>query len=299
MAWDSGWRDASPDVAEVVDPPRRGPGWARPVAVALVLLVAGLLLFARLTSSAVRAEAAPAAFLDSYTVELAIQLTNSGDDHLEITPDLRPLAGMEFRGARDTARQPVHAQHPIQLPAQGRTTLSLTWQVTDCVPARAAKATEIALPMLVRPFVGAADTMDVSAGTLYDLTPAVCDQHPGRGVPRLVGQEVTPGPEGVSVALDVFNGGGRPLTFRAADLPAGWIHLNNVTASPATDRQIPVGHERTVRLRFAPHDCSAPIEGPAMLKLRFDSGDGTRSQLLSVRLAESWANLLGVCSPEY
>jgi hypothetical protein len=110
---------------------------------------------------------------------------------------------------------------------------------------------------------------------------------------------VTPGPDGVAVALDVVNSGGRPLTFRAADLPTGWRQLESAIAAPDTDRQIPVGQERTVRLRFEPHDCSAPVDGPATLELRFDSADDGRAELVSVRLAESWANLLGVCAPEH
>jgi hypothetical protein len=146
MAWDSGWRDTSPDIAEVVDPPRRR-GWLRPVAGGLVLLVAGLLVFVRLTSPVVRADTAPASFLDSYTVELDIQLTNTDDNHLEITPALRPLAGMEFRGARDAAHQPVHGQHPLELPAQGRATLSLLWRIADCKPGRMAKDAEVTLPL--------------------------------------------------------------------------------------------------------------------------------------------------------
>jgi hypothetical protein len=312
MTWDSDSWEASPDVAEVTDRPRRAPGWVRPVAVAAVVLVAGWLLFVRLTGSDVRADAAPPAYLDSYTVELDIRLTNTGGDHLEITPTPRPLAGMEFRGSRDAARQPVHAQHPVQLSPHGRTTLSLTWQVIDCVPALEAEATKVTLPLRAAPFVGAAETVDVSAGTLRDLIPAVCDRRPDYGVPRLVGQEVTPGPDGVVVTLDVLNTGGRPLTFRTADLPAGWTQLSSLSAASDIGRQIPVGRERTVRLRFEPHDCAAPIDGPATLRLRFAtgrdsgqdsgrdsgpaSGRASGSQNLAVRLADSWANLLGVCT---
>jgi hypothetical protein len=296
MVWDSDSRDAMPDIAEVTDRPRSVPGWIRPVAVVAVVLVAGLLLFLRLAESDVRTEAARPAYLNSYVVEQDILLTNTGDEHLEITPEPRPLAGLEFRGSRDATRQPVHVRHPAQLPPHGRTTLSLTWQVSDCAPALAAGETEVTLHLHASPFVGATETIDLSVGTLRDFVPAVCDHHPEQGVPRLVGQEVTPGPDGVTVALEVFNAGGRPLSFRAANLPDGRTQLNTLTATPDTDRQVPVGRERTVRLRFEASDCTAPIDGPATLRLRFDSAGDGGSQFLSVRLADSWANLLGVCA---
>ncbi|HEY8457124.1 MAG TPA: hypothetical protein VIL34_16155 [Actinopolymorphaceae bacterium] len=278
------------DVAELSRPTRRVPRWLRVAGVAVLVTVVAWLLFARATAPDVRAERQEPSDLDNHTVELPLAISSRTDRPLWVTVLADRIPGLDFRGAK-TDHGALTSDHPMVLPGNGYATVTLTWRVADCRAARAAADSPAqARVRASRPGRGA-ELVTVDLGTVADLTPAICDVHVD-GVPRLVDREIIPGRSIVAVRLTVANAGGRDLTFRGVELPEGWTR--DPAPVPAQPLTLAPGSERSILLEFRTGDCAAPTDGPARVRLRFD---GTRKDVvLTAELANSWANLLGVCS---
>ncbi len=300
MYWDKGTQEPALDVAEESESPRRPmPRWLRTSAIAVVVAGAGWLGFLRVTDPGVTVRTEPPRFDDNYGVELVVTVTNAGDDPLEIVPTAPRTDGMVFTGTRTMGEaEPTDTRDPFALAPRGRTSFALDWRVEDCVQARAGRDDDARLDLRIGPSIGPKEVLHVSAGRWGDFIPDVCRTRSDLGIPRVSGQEVNPQWDSVFVKVTVQNVGGRGLVFRTGDLPAGWTHLNNYSATPLSQRQIPVGDRRVILLHFEAADCHAPEQGPAEVTLRFDSVGSSTPQALRLRLADSWQNLLGVCTSE-
>ena len=290
-------REPVVDVAELSEPPRRSvPRWLRSLGIGLVVVAVGWLVFLRATDTGIGVRHESPRFTDNYTVELDVRVTNAGDDPLEM--DLSPpkLDGLDYRGVRWTAQMAAAPSGALPLAARGHTSISLTWRVDDCARALAGTDKDAVLSLEVGSGIGSKELVSASLGRWADLIPPICRTRPDVGVPRLAGQEINPQWDSVFVKVTVMNTGGRPITFRAGDLPVGWSHMDSYTAVPTTQRRIPVGDQRIVLLRFEANDCGAPVQGSAQVTLRFDIAGTTRTASLPIQLADSWENLLGVCT---
>jgi hypothetical protein len=96
--------------------------------------------------------------------------------------------------------------------------------------------------------------------------------------------------------ITVENAGGRALQLMAADPSVGWSESRTFHVESTAGSEVPVGDYRVFVLPLPANDCAAPVEGPARVTLRFETVGTSRQESLRVTLANSWPNLLGVCT---
>ncbi len=282
------------DVAEVDAPARETPRWLRPGLIAAAAVVAGVLVYLRLTGSDVSVASEAAMFPRPYTVEVLVHLSNKSREPLEVVPLPADLAGLAYRGTFDpTSDATGPTSLPLELLPRGEVSFAMRWQVEDCGQVRS-NTGDVALQVRAGPPIGIRELVDLRVGTWQDFLPPICRTRPDRGVPLLAGQEVRIHDGRVFAEITILNGGGRALQLQPADLPPGWSQLT--TSGRDGLLTIPVGRQQIIWYSFLAHDCQVPEEGPARLTLRFDSRGTSRTEVLPITLADSWANLLGVCS---
>lgn len=299
MPWDIRSPEPEPDVAEVA--PSRGPvpRWARTGGIAAVLLVAGVLLALRLTSSDISADVAEPEFPNGHTLELDVAVSNHGRDPVEITSTPPQHDGLVYRGVDVAGRSsgPSPLSEPLPLAPGGRTSFTLVWRVVDCGRAERAASGEATINLRVGPPIGAKEVIRLGGRTWSELVPPVCRTHRDVGLPRLVDTQVThSGRLRLAVMVTVENAGGRALQLRAADPPVGWSESRTFHVESTAGYEVPVGDYRVFVLPLPANDCAAPVEGPAQVTLRFETVGTSRQESLRVTLANSWPNLLGVCT---
>jgi hypothetical protein len=285
---------ATGDVADVDTMPRPAPKWRRRWLIVAVVGVAGFLMYLRLTDSNVSVAAEPPDFPRPHMVELVISVTNQGSDPMDVVPLSGAQPGLMYRGVfRPDEETTRTAPLPVHLLPQGQTTLALRWQVEDCGQVLA-NTGPVDVRIEAGPPTGVREVVRVRAGQWPEFVPQVCRTRPDRGVPLLAGQDLQVHGDRVFAEITILNAGGRALRLRSADLPAGWRQLTPGGRDPQLT--VAVGRQQIVWYSFQTHDCQVPEEGPAELELRFDSVGTSRTEVLPVTLADSWANLLGVCS---
>ncbi|GAA5023501.1 hypothetical protein [Actinopolymorpha pittospori] len=293
------------DVAEVGEPRRRNvPRWLRFGLLVLGAMVVGWLLLQRLTAADTGVEVADPRFDSNYVVQVDLTVTNRlGDPQVLLAPKPPKLPGLEyvgmFRGERVTEYGEDGSADAVPLAPHGRRTLTLVWKVRDCVPALAAGGRQVVVPLEVGRAIGAKATLQVSTGRQRDLLPSVCDTSPTTGQPRFVASESDSAPgenSTITTFVRVQNTGGRPISYRSTGLPSG-AAIDLTPRLPDRYGPVPVGDQQAVLLSFRSNDCRVPEQGPATVVMRFRSTGSDRDETLEVRLADSWANFLGVCTP--
>ncbi|WP_020577179.1 hypothetical protein [Actinopolymorpha alba] len=291
--------DAESEVAELADTPRRSiPRWLRLGALACVAVVTGLLLFQRLTEPAVRAEVAPPRFVDNYTVELDVSISNQSGEPQVVKVDPPRIAG--FDTALTVFKGSGQGDGSVVLAAHRRTTYTLAWRVRDCAATPAAGPGDVAARVTFGRTVGVRETLRLDLGEPRKLVPSICQLTPDRGQPRLVDTGHVRWTRGrpLAITITVQNTGGRPLTYRGAVLPSGATAGDaGPTLRPAPT--VPVGGQQEITLWFEANGCRMPVGGPSTVVLRFTTAGSNRPDSLEVRLADSWENLLGVCDPDF
>ena len=297
MSWDIRSPEPEPDVAEVTSGRRPIPRWARTGGIAAAVLVAGVLLVLRLTSSDISADVAQPEFPNGHTLELDVTIDNHGRDPVEVTVVPPRHEGLDYRGIEvaGSSSGPRPLSEPLPLAPGGHTAFTLVWRVVDCGLAEQAGGDEATVDLRVGPPIGAKELIRVRTGHWRELLPPVCHTHRDVGLPRLVDTQVTHDGR-LAMMLTVENAGGRALLLRSADPPTGWSEPRTFHIESTGGYEVPVGDYRVFVLPLPANDCAAPVEGPAQLVLRFDTVGTSRQASLRVTLADSWPNLLGVCT---
>ncbi|GAA2755762.1 hypothetical protein [Actinopolymorpha rutila] len=300
------------DVAEVGSPRRRLPRWVRFALAVATALVVGWLALTRLTAPDADVRVSRPRFVDNFTTRVDVTVRSRvGDPQVVLAPRPSALPGLEFAGVNGAADPTVQGRvewRSIRLPGHGQRGFSLYWKVRDCADALAAGEREVAVPLRVVGAGGAGSTLRMSLGVQSGLLPSVCTTDQGTGRPRLVdtGPVRGAGPSSLLVFVTVQNVGGRPLTYRDTVVTAApsvrVVSPSGDSAGPDPVRQgqprlVPVGEERTIPLDFRANDCRVPLDSAAMVTMRFTGGEASaRPVELTVRLADSWENFLGVCA---
>ncbi len=300
------------DVAEAGSPRRRLPRWVRFTLAVASALVLGWLALARLTAPHADVQVSRPRFVDNFTAQVDVTVNSRVSDPQVVLPPQPPaLPGLEFAGTNGEVRATPQGSvqwQSMRLPGHGRREFSLFWKVRDCAQAVAAGEREVAVPLRVVGAGGAGSTLRLSVGVQHGLLPSVCTTDPGSGRPRFVetGPVRGTGPGSLMVLVTVQNVGGRPLTYHDTVMTAD---PSVRVVSPSGDsagqdagprgqpRLVPVGEQRTIPLDFRSNDCRVPLDGAAMVTMRFTDGEtAARPVELPVRLADRWENFLGVCA---
>lgn len=292
-------RSDGSDVAEVSEPRRRNvPRWLRFGLLVLGAMVVGWLLLQRLTAADAEVDVADPRFDSNYVVQVDLTVSNRiGDPQVLLPPKPPALPGLRYLGMFRTNSH--ISDSALSLAPHGGRTVTLAWKVRDCVPAVAAGGREVVVPLTVGRPIGAKATLRVPLGSQRDLLPSVCDTAPTTGQPRLVttDHEVDVDSGAINLTLvRVQNTGGRPISFHGTALPSGAAVDFDDAREPSSYPPIAVGENELFLLALRPNDCRVPVQGPATVIMRFRSPGSDRLENLEVRLADSWENLLGVCT---
>lgn len=298
MGW--GATNEEPDIAEMSGNERRLPTWSSRVVIGVLLAVVLVALYlVRQTEPGLEVVADPPRYSERHVTETDVRIDNPTDDSVYVDIEPPQRSGLRLRDIL-AASLTTHVSSPTYLVQPGEeTTLTLRWQPTDCTAATTEYQIDkpAMLTLLVGGLVGEKNEVRVRLGSWRELVPPACDDFPGRGVPRLADDPATASSEGlVASQMLVDNMGGQPLRLVDATVSEGVDPDLIVDVRPRL-ATLDIGGRLEVLVRFRQNDCRAPEDAPAVLLLRFDTMTTAREETLEVRLADSWANLIGSCVP--